>query len=332
MALTNPQYDSIMRTYEDKRLAHYTVSQEHYREIYQVIPEIKQLEERIASLSLEKARQMLSSEDETLLSDLKNDIYQLSKQKKMLLTKHGYADNYLDIQCDCLLCKDTGYIANEKCQCFKNAIIDLLYTQSNLKEILQIENFSHFDLSYYSDHYMNELTGKSSLETMREALDICQNFVDNFDTDKKNLFLYGDTGIGKTFLSHCIAKELMDQSHSVIYFSAFDLFDTLAKSRFGKDENAQDLNAYILECDLLIIDDLGTELVNSFVVSQFFLCINERLLRNKSTIISTNLALDSLVDIYSERIFSRITSKYTMLNLIGEDVRIKKKLINLEVQ
>ncbi len=332
MALSNAQYDSIMRTYEEKRLLHHTILQGHYAEIYQKIPEIKTIEEKVATLSLEKARQMLALDGVASLSDLKSNISNLSLQKKALLKSNGYPSDFLDTHYDCDLCQDTGYINSEKCQCFKNAIIDLLYAQSNLKDILKIENFSHFDLSYYSNTYMNELTGKSSLETMREALDICRNFVDNFDTDPKNLFLYGDTGIGKTFLSHCIAKELMDCSHSVIYFSAFDLFDTLAKSRFSKDANAQDKNDYILDCDLLIIDDLGTELVNSFVISQFFLCINERLLRNKSTIISTNLALDSIVDIYSERIFSRITSNYTMLNLIGEDVRIKKKLINLEVQ
>ena len=126
------------------------------------------------------------------------------------------------------------------------------------------------------------------------------------------------------------AKELIDKSHSVIYLSSFELFDTLAKSKFGKDEAANQMNEHIFDCDLLIIDDLGTELTNSFTVSQLFLCLNERLLRRKSTIISTNLSLESLVDIYSERTFSRITSNYTMLKLTGDDIRIKKKLMKRE--
>ena len=135
--------------------------------------------------------------------------------------------------------------------------------------------------------------------------------------------------MGKTFLSHCIAKELIDSAHSVIYFSAFELFDTFAKNTFRKgvkeDEQAE-LYSYIFDCDLLIIDDLGTELTNSFVSSQLFLTINERLLRKKSTIISTNLPIDIFADTYSERVFSRITSNYKMLKLIGDDIRIQKKL------
>ena len=133
---------------------------------------------------------------------------------------------------------------------------------------------------------------------------------------------------GKTFLSHCIAQELLDTAHCVMYFSAFDLFDLLADSKFSREKNEG--AEFILDSDLLIIDDLGTELTNSFVSSQLFLCINERIMRRKSTIISTNLSLESLVEIYSERTFSRITSNYTMLKLTGDDIRIKKKLMNRE--
>ena len=165
---------------------------------------------------------------------------------------------------------------------------------------------------------------------MKKAVAVAKEFVDTFEEEFCNLFFYGDTGVGKTFLSNCIAKELMDRSYSVIYLSSFELFDTLAKSKFGKDDTADQMNEHILDCDLLIIDDLGTELANSFTVSQLFLCLNERILRRKSTIISTNLSLESLVQIYSERTFSRITSNYTMLKLTGDDIRIKKKLMNLE--
>ena len=165
---------------------------------------------------------------------------------------------------------------------------------------------------------------------MKNAHAVAHEFVDTFRDEFRNLFLYGDTGIGKTFLSNCIAKELIDKSFSVIYLTSYELFDTLAKSKFEKDDTAEALASHIFDCDLLIIDDLGTELANSFTVSQLFLCLNERLLRRKSTIISTNLSLESVVDIYSERTFSRITSNYTMLKLTGDDIRIKKKLMNRE--
>ena len=147
---------------------------------------------------------------------------------------------------------------------------------------------------------------------------------------RSGCILRGDTGVGKTFLSDCIAKELIDRSYSVIYLSSFDLFDILAKSKFEKDDAADQMNHHIFDCDLLIIDDMGTELANSFTVSQLFLCLNERLLHHKSTIISTNLSLESLVEIYSERTFSRITSNYTLLKLTGDDIRIKKKLMYRE--
>ena len=137
-------------------------------------------------------------------------------------------------------------------------------------------------------------------------------------------FLYGSTGVGKTFLSHCIACELLKTAHCVLYFSAFDLFDKLAQNTFARKSETDPGEDFIYDCDLLIIDDLGTELTNSFVSSQLFLCINERLARRKSTIISTNLKLEDFSATYSERTFSRIASNFQMLKLIGKDIRIQK--------
>ena len=168
----------------------------------------------------------------------------------------------------------------------------------------------------------NEATGLTERETAKRAFDTARNFVRTFDTCFENLFLYGDTGVGKTFLSHCIAQELLDTAHCVMYFSAFDLFDRLADSKFSREKNEG--AEFILDSDLLIIDDLGTELTNSFVSSQLFLCINERIMRRKSTIISTNLKLENFSDTYSERTFSRIASNYRMVKLEAKDIRIQK--------
>ena len=325
MALNNSQYDAIIRTYEQKRLHNRNVLDKHYETAYAKLPELKMVHQSMSELSVKQARKLLEG-DENALQELKNQIKLLSKQAKDLLVAGGFPANYLEPVYDCPDCKDTGYIDNKKCHCFQKAVIDMLYTQSNLKHILQEENFDTFSLSYYSANHIDPKTGTSSLSNMQKAYTAARDFVDTFGREFRNLFLYGDTGVGKTFLSNCIAKELIDRSHSVIYLSSFELFDTLAKSKFGKDETANQMNEHIFDCDLLIIDDLGTELANSFTVSQLFLCLNERLLRRKSTIISTNLSLESLVDIYSERTFSRITSNYTMLKLTGDDIRIKKKL------
>ena len=183
--------------------------------------------------------------------------------------------------------------------------------------------FDSFSFDYYSATIKNEATGLSALETARRAYDTAQRFVQNFDHKFENLFLYGDTGVGKTFLSHCIARELLRSTHCVLYFSAYDLFDMMAANSFSRKDTGTD-EELIYDCDLLIIDDLGTELTNSFVSSQLFLCLNERIMRRKSTIISTNLTLKNFSDTYSERTFSRIASNYQMISLIGKDIRIQK--------
>lgn len=329
MILNNSQYDAIMRSYEQKQLHNHRDLEKRYAEVYKKLPTLKELHETISSLSVRQARKLLEGDD-TALADLRIQIKELTEEANSLLIANGFSADYLELHYECEDCKDTGYIGNEKCHCFQNIIIDMLYEQSNLKHVLQKENFDTFSFSYYSPNYIDTETGHSSLATIQNAYEEAQKFVDTFGKEFRNLFLYGDPGVGKTFLSNCIAKELMDQSNSVVYLSSFQLFDTLAKGKFDKNEQAEKINKHLLSCDLLIIDDLGTELVNSLTVSQLFLCLNERLLNQKPTIISTNLSLDALVDIYSERIFSRITSNYTMLKLIGDDIRIKKKLMNME--
>ncbi len=329
MALNNSQYDTIIRTYEQKQLHTRNIMDKRYETVYEQLPELRDVHQSISALSVKQARKLLEG-DESALQQLKSQIRALSEKGKSLLLSGGFPADYLEPVYECKDCKDTGYVGNQKCHCFRRAIVDLLYTQSNLKHLLQKENFDTFSFSYYSSNHIDPKTGTSSLANIKKAHAVARDFVDTFADEFCNLFLYGDTGVGKTFLSNCIAKELIDRSYSVIYLSSFELFDTLAKSKFGKDSNADQMNEHILDCDLLIIDDLGTELANSFTVSQLFLCLNERILRRKSTIISTNLSLESLVHIYSERTFSRITSNYTMLKLTGDDIRIKKKLMNTE--
>ncbi len=160
---------------------------------------------------------------------------------------------------------------------------------------------------------------------MRQVYGWCQEYVEHFEEKGGNLIFTGSTGVGKTFLTNCIAKALIDRYQSVIYLSSNDLFDIFSKNKFHyeTEDEMRDMYQYILDCDLLIIDDLGTELNNTFVSSQLFYCINERLLRNKSTIISTNLSLTMLRDSYSDRISSRIISKYSIIPLYGEDIRTK---------
>lgn len=321
MALTNSQYNAIMKTYEEKQLAGRRALDKRLSFVNKTIPEYRELSSQISSLSLEQAAKLLDG-DESALTELKESIALLRNQKEQLLINAGLSPDYLELTYVCPDCKDTGYIGNEKCHCFKQQIISLLYQQSNIRDMLSENNFS--TLSY--DFYEGE-----DLLHFQNAVKTCKDFIDCFNSGYHNLFFYGTVGTGKSFLSGCVAKELMDQGHSVIYFSSTGLFEKLSQISFdynAKDELA-DLYEDLYSCDLLIIDDLGTELTNNFSSSQFFSCLNERILRKKSIIISTNLSLQELRDRYSDRIFSRITSNFKLCKITGPDIRMyKKRLTN----
>lgn len=330
MGLKNSQYQAIIRDYEQKQFRSHDILTKHYQTVYEKLPEFKELDESVSSLSVQYGKKLLNGVEKDIQS-LKEELDILRSSKEHLLVSAGFPKDYLEPVYECPDCHDTGYINGQKCHCFKKAVTDLLYEQSNLKEILKEENFDTFQLDFYSDNFFDPKTGRSSKNIIKDALKVCRHFTDTFGTEFHNLFLYGDVGVGKTFLSNCIAKELMDREYSVLYFSAPKFFNILAQNTFDKNDiDAHNMFEYIFSCDLLIIDDLGTEYTNSFIASQLFTCINERLINKKSTIISTNLSLEALADLYTERAFSRITSSYTLLKLVGDDIRIKKKLKNRE--
>ena len=326
MQLKNFQYNKILREYDKRQLENRHELEERVKHIYSILPELKEIDDQIVSNSIQSAKLSLMGDDQSLNS-LADRNLDLSMRKIEILTENGYPSNYLMPTYHCKDCKDTGYIENEKCYCFKQAIVDLLYSQSNIKGIMEQENFSTFRYDFYTDSYIEETTNLTPLANIKKVVSSCKEYIDTFDSTYSNLLLYGNAGVGKTFLANCIAKELLDRSHTVIYLTAFKLFDILEKNKFNKDQEKSEANEqfeYILDCDLLIIDDLGTELNNSFVTSQLYLCINERHLRKKSTIISTNLSWDNLNTNYSERIFSRLASNYRLLKIVGDDIRIKK--------
>ena len=327
MELQKSQYQAIMRDYERKQLRNHDIQVERQEEVYKNIPGYRELSQSVAGLSVKQAKSLLGGNKDAVHT-LHDEIEELTKKKKQLLLSYGYPEDYLDPVYDCKDCHDTGYIGNKKCHCLKQAIIEQLYKQSNIREILATENFKSFSLDLYSENFVDPKTGRTARQAVEDALKSAHHFIDTFGTEFHNVFLYGDVGVGKTFLSNCIAKEIIDKGYSVLYFSSANFFNAMADGTFQKgNPDAQYVYDQIFNSDLLVIDDLGTEYANSFVASQLFSCVNERLLNRKSTIISTNLTLDALADQYTERCFSRITSNYIMLKLIGDDLRIKKKLI-----
>lgn len=324
MKLNNSQYDTIMRMYDAKQSHARAVLNSRYEEISVRIPEYDELRKETASIAAEAARAAIRG-DMSKRDKLSKKLDSINEEKHILLTSAGYPQDYLDLHYDCPLCKDTGFVNGSKCRCFKQAAIDLLYNQSNIKKILLLENFSNFNYDWYSEDYIDPVSGISALENIVNVTKNVNSFLSDFPSGD-NLLFYGDTGVGKTFLTHCIASELLGKGYSVLYLSAIDLFDLFSKYAFDNDSEAdyRDVFSQILDCELLIIDDLGTELVNSFTNSRLFYCINERILAGLSTIISTNLSLEELMNTYSERIFSRLTMSYQIFKIFGDDIRLKK--------
>lgn len=318
MVLSNSQYDEIMRGYDAKQIRSRHELDDRIQDVMEHVDGYKDLSDSVAMLSVEAAKANMRG-DASGIASLSGKLSSIRSRMAELLTDNNYPEDYLLPQYECADCRDTGYINNAKCHCFNQAAINLLYRQSNLQKHSENQIFDNFSLECYSTEYVDQVTGSTPRENAADVLQMCKDYANNFE-DGSNLLLYGDTGVGKTFLSTCIARQLLDGGHSVLYLSAIDLFE-----RLGHSYDEEDAENYILDCDLLIIDDLGTELINAYTNSKLFMCINERILNNRSTIISTNLSPKDLMVTYSERIFSRISQSYKFLKLFGDDIRLHIK-------
>ncbi len=326
MAFTDAQYDDLMSTYYTNQIENRALEQRRKDEVYAAIPRIREIDQLLATSSIDAARAKLRGlSDSTESTKERNQV--LITEKTDLLKRHGFSTDYLQPIYTCSICKDTGRVNDEYCSCFKQAWISLLYRESTLEHLLETENFDTFDLNYYS----KESDGThpySPYENMSNILNKTKSFVERFDKEGGNLLFYGETGVGKTFLSSCIAKALMDTHHTVLYQSSIHLFEDVCGDvimKKGKTPGSTEIYNYLYSCDLLIIDDLGTEFTNSFVISQLYDILNTRMRSNKSTIISTNLKFHDLTETYTDRISTRIFAGYTAFNFYGDNVRLAKK-------
>lgn len=313
MGIKTSKFQEIMHEYQVQRMSQEQLLLEKKNQLYEDHPDIKKLEDKLTDLSMDKAILLIQNGSDQALASLSEEIEALRTQKQELLVNYGYSSDYLTISYTCPDCKDTGFIGSDKCRCLKKRLIHELYAQSRIQSILEKENFTYFTDKYYND---------SEKAQMDKTLVGVRRFIDTFDTSFQNLLFFGQVGSGKTFLSNCIAKELLDSGHSVIYFTSYQLFTYIADRTFNRSdaESYQELED-LYDCDLLVIDDLGTESYNSFTVAQFFLILNERLGREKSTIISSNLSPQKLNDIYTERSLSRILGSYNLYQFSGRDMR-----------
>lgn len=329
MPLTNTQYDEIMRRYSERQINSRRIQAERTKRVQREIPRLSEIEGEIASLSVQKARFLLKKDAPDL--DLARALEDRKQEKKALLLSHGLPEDYLDPVYVCPICKDTGYVDNQKCICFQQLEAELLLSASNLSLTKEGERFEDFSLLWYSDK--EDERGISPRKMAEAALQVAKDFTSSFTASYENLLITGPVGVGKTLLSRCIGHELLDMGQSVLYLSSHELFSMLGRYEFSRSEERpedarqlRDTHTALFDCALLIIDDLGTELTNAFTSSQLFALINERFYDKKSVLLSTNLDLNQIRDKYSERIASRIAGTYTILPLTGEDIRIQKKM------
>jgi len=319
MSYNGSIFREIIKEYEIRRREHEKEKDSRLREIYAKLPDYKAIDDKIADISTEAA--ILSVEgDSFVIREASKKISELSARKEELLIQAGFPRDYTKLKYTCPDCKDTGYIGSSKCHCLKQRLIDASYRQSDIYPKLNDENFDTFSLEYFSGDTRDE---------MENIYKLARNFTDTFANTYTNMLFYGNVGSGKTFISNCIARDLIDKGYTVIYLTALRLFELINDHVFRRIGSEYDDEAYmsLFNCPLLIIDDLGTEVLNSATVtsSELFQILNERDNSHKSTIISSNLSLEQLKDTYTERSFSRILGGYELIKFNGNDIRLMKR-------
>lgn len=298
--------------------------------VLKIHPKIIETDKKIALLSL----RMLKCKNKSQIEDLKFEIKELRNKKYTMLNSIGLPQDYLDIIYTCNKCKDTGYIITKKCSCFYKNLSNIYLEESDLKIFMEKNNFDNFDFSYFSKNIVRNYS-ISPEENIKNIYRSILNFIKNFDNINTNLLFTGECGSGKTFLSHCIAKDLLEKGYLVIYKTSEDLFSELHNyySFKSSDFSKKIEDSVLMQCDLLIIDDLGTESPNNFYYSYFFNFLNKKIILGKKILISTNFALKDLQHHYSDRISSRIFGNFSIFNFfVEQDIRIQKKINGRRVQ
>lgn len=328
MALSNSQFNAILREYERLQAEERRELAERRAEVFARIPELEKLEKQAGISAMQRFREAVKSGTSDAVKGFSEEVRDIEEKKARLLKEAGYPQDALLPRYQCEKCRDTGFVDGKKCSCFQAKAIRLLYARSNLERIMEKENFRSFSLEWYDNDRVITAIGMTERDYMARVVEICRRYVRDFDQRHGSILFQGNTGVGKSFLSNCIAGELLEKGHSVIYLTAGELFDCLAAVRIDKTEDLakRELFDYIFSCDLLIVDDLGTEVSNTFTSSQFFYLVNRRLNEERGTVISTNLTQRMLRDTYTERVTSRITSGYEIVMLYGDDIRLKKRL------
>lgn len=325
MSFNRENFIKVKNEFEEKANRAEELADARARDAERAIPELKAINAELATTGLQilTAIREEPTKAKALLKEIEARNKALQAEKRRLLAANGFPEDYTEPKYECDDCSDTGYVDGKMCHCMREALILAGYDASGIGKLLRTQNFDNFSLDYYKNNRQN-------YEIMSRALEIVKSYAENFDVKKpKNLLFIGGTGLGKTHLSSAVAKTVIDKGYDVMYKTAIGIMSDFEYSRFGNAAVTDDISptSRYFDCDLLIIDDLGTEISNQFTVSTIYNIIDTRINTGKSMLISTNLSGDELRKRYWDRITSRLFGEFDVIPFAGIDVRAQKAKI-----
>ncbi len=296
-----------------RREAAENMAEQKKAELGTVSPELREINNKIARAGLDALKAIGMGQDANeYIKNLAEENLKLQKRRAEILAELGLPADVLDVHYTCPICEDTGIHDGHYCECMKALVKKLQY--DNLCEFAPAKDstFANFNLDYY------DADAKSR---MSQIYNYCKDWADDFDKNSKSILMFGKTGLGKTHLSLSIANVVISKGYNVIYMSSGNLFSKLEREQFGRVRNDESIEDAVITCDLLILDDLGSEFTTSFTIAKLYNIVNTRILYGLPTIISTNLMYDEIGDKYDPRVYSRIIGDYMMLEFMGSDIR-----------
>lgn len=315
MAYSQEVYTKATEILDRRREKANMEAQARFDEISEKIPELEEIQRELSKIGLNISKVFLYSSDKQAdIEKLMEESLKLQEKKKKLLIENGYDEDALAVRYTCDACRDTGFIGSRRCKCHKELLKEI--ERENLSKIAPIDEctFDSFNTAYYPD--------SARAEKIKST---CFKYASQFTTGSKNIIFYGGTGLGKTHLSLAIANGVINRGYSVVYGTAQNILNDLQNENFGRTDNLRYYERAVLNCDLLIIDDLGTEFRNNYTVACLYNIINSRLLAKLPVIISTNYSTAELEEKYDQRITSRIIGEYRPVTLTGNDIRYIRK-------
>ena len=320
MAYNPENYKRIAAQYKDKNLRAKQAAEMRRAEVHERLPQVMEIDRALSTTGLRIMREALNGKEglDERIKKLEEGNELLLEARREILSAAGYPEDYTNVHYECDECMDVGFVNGKMCKCMRRALTMAGYESSGVLKLIEKQNFETFDLKYYDG---------AERTNMERTLARAKHYAATFDGEHmRNLLFIGTTGLGKTHLSSAIAKMVVENGYDVVYESAQKIFSDFEAEKFGRTAQGEDRTSRYMTCDLLIIDDLGTEMQSQFTVSCLYNLVNTRLISEKSMIISTNIRKEELLSKYTDRITSRLFGEFEICVFSGKDIRSQKLL------